>query len=129
VRRDHAPRVRFVQGDFVDLASGIEPADLVTLDRVICCYPNLAKARFLYGAVYPRDAWWVSSFVAVQNFIRWLRGSTFRTFVHSPAIIHATLRDAGLETLATGRTMVWEVAVYRRETSLGAVPVPPVPSE
>ena len=125
VRRAHAARVQFVQGDSVDLANTIEGADLVTLDRVICCYPNVerlvrlsaTKARFLYGAVYPRDVWWVGVLVALQNFIRRLKGSTFKTFVHSPAIIGAMLRDAGLESLVKHRTIVWEVAVYRRRVT------------
>ncbi|UCC73007.1 MAG: methyltransferase domain-containing protein [Gemmatimonadota bacterium] len=36
-RRGHAERVDLVLGDFVELAGAIEPADMVTLDRVICC--------------------------------------------------------------------------------------------
>jgi ubiquinone/menaquinone biosynthesis C-methylase UbiE len=41
VRRGQAERVEFVHGDFVALAPGIASADLVTLDRVICCYDAL----------------------------------------------------------------------------------------
>src|SRR5438477_2731924 len=33
--------VTFVHGDVVALASTVEPADLVGLDRVVCCYPNV----------------------------------------------------------------------------------------
>lgn len=39
-------RIRFYHGDFVDLASEIPPADIVTLDRVICCYPDISVGRF-----------------------------------------------------------------------------------
>src|SRR5687768_1892459 len=34
-------RVQFVAGDFVQLAPTIDDADVVTLDRVICCYPDM----------------------------------------------------------------------------------------
>ena len=37
-RRGHAERLRFVHGDFLALAPSISSADLVTLDRVVCCY-------------------------------------------------------------------------------------------
>jgi magnesium-protoporphyrin O-methyltransferase len=129
VRRAHAARVRFVQGDFVELASSIDVADLVTLDRVICCYPKLdelvrlsaAKAKLLYGAVYPRDVWWVRVVVAAQNLIRRLKGSTFRTFVHPPLAIDALLREAGLRPFVSQRTMVWEVVAYLREPLRGSV--------
>src|SRR5205085_7538101 len=40
-RRDHVDRVRFVHGDFVRVASGLPDADIVTLDRVICCYRGM----------------------------------------------------------------------------------------
>src|SRR5262245_33303610 len=36
-RRGHASRVEFVHGDFVAIADTVPPADVVTLDRVICC--------------------------------------------------------------------------------------------
>jgi magnesium-protoporphyrin O-methyltransferase len=69
-------RVSFHKGDFVGLAPDILPADIVTLDRVICCYPEMeelvslsaARARKLYGLVYPRDAWWVKLVLAMENF-------------------------------------------------------------
>ena len=35
--RRHGDRVRFVAGDFVKVASEVTEADVVTLDRVICC--------------------------------------------------------------------------------------------
>ena len=66
-RRGIADRVDFQYGNFVEMADKIEPADVVTLDRVICCYPDMEKlvslsverARQLYGLVYPRDTWWI----------------------------------------------------------------------
>src|SRR5712692_817887 len=40
-RRGLAERIRFAHGNFVELASTIPPADLVTLDRVICCFNDM----------------------------------------------------------------------------------------
>ncbi len=70
-------RIGFRHGDFVDLAGTIEAADVVTLDRVICCYHDmrslvelsLARARKLYGLVYPRDGWWTKLAAVVGNFL------------------------------------------------------------
>jgi magnesium-protoporphyrin O-methyltransferase len=63
----HEEQISFHHGNFVDLAPEIEPADIVTLDRVICCYhdmPSLvglsaARARQFYGLIFPRDRWWL----------------------------------------------------------------------
>ncbi len=54
-------KVSYVVGDFVARAPTIAPADLVVLDRVVCCYPDMdalvrqsvARARLRYGLVYP----------------------------------------------------------------------------
>src|SRR5262249_4126018 len=65
-QRGLAEQARFVHGNFVDLAPTIAPADVVTLDRVICCFDDMpalvglsaARARKWYGIVIPRDTWW-----------------------------------------------------------------------
>ena len=76
-RRGQADRVEFVRGDFVDLAAARSESDVVTLDRVICCYPDMDrlvalsadKARRLFGAIYPREAWWMRLAAAGVNAI------------------------------------------------------------
>jgi magnesium-protoporphyrin O-methyltransferase len=119
-RRGLADRVSYQFGNFVDLAAGIEPADIVTLDRVICCYPDMekmvglsaARARKLYGLVYPRDTWWLRIGLAVGNFFFRLRRSPFRTFSHATEAVEAVLESNGLKRRSYRRTLVWQVAVY-----------------
>ena len=124
-RRGHADHVHFVHGDFVELAPTLPSADVVTLDRVICCYPDMEqlvslaaeKARHVLGAVYPRDVWWVRLGVALTNGLTQLRRCSFRVFVHEPANIELTLRAHGLERASVRRTLVWVIAVYRRAST------------
>ena len=125
VRRGHADRVRFLRGDFVQVAPELDDADIVTLDRVICCYPDMeplvesaaAMARRSLGAVYPREEWWMRAGVALANALMWLRRCPFRVFLHSPAAIDAVLRDRGLERRRVRRTLAWEIVVYARTAS------------
>ncbi|HMA22610.1 MAG TPA: class I SAM-dependent methyltransferase [Gemmatimonadaceae bacterium] len=128
-RRGHADRVRFVHGDFVQLSPSLADADIVTLDRVICCYPDMEslvshaadRTRRIFGAVYPRDRWWVRLGVRSINALLRLRRSAFRVYVHSPAGIEVVLRSHGLEPMKRRRTFVWEIAIYtRRAAVLGA---------
>ena len=54
-RLGHTDHMRFIYGDFVDKADQIPPADIVTLDRVICCYPdmdNLVRLSLERAKVY-----------------------------------------------------------------------------
>ncbi|MFN2567458.1 MAG: class I SAM-dependent methyltransferase [Gemmatimonadaceae bacterium] len=121
-RQGHAARVEFVRADFVEAASTLAESDVVTLDRVICCYPEMerlvalsaAKTRRLLGAVYPREAWWMRVLVAAVNAVSRIRRSGFRTYLHPPAVIDAVVRGHGLECRSLQRTLGWEVAVYSR---------------
>lgn len=118
----YADRLEHRLGDFVGLAPEIQAADVVTLDRAICCYADMerlvrlsaARARRLYGFVVPRDRWAVRAGIACQNLVRRLSGSSFRTYAHPLAQIDAVLRQAGLEPGSASRTFVWEVRVYAR---------------
>ena len=121
-RRGHAHRVDFVRGDFVDVAATQAEADVVTLDRVICCYPDMHrlvalsadKTRRLLGAVYPRESWWLRLGLAGVNVVNRIRRCAFRTYLHPPAAIDAVLRAHGLQRRSFRRTLAWEVAVYSR---------------
>jgi len=126
--RGHATRVEFVQGDFTRIAEALGAADLVTLDRVICCYDDMdrlvalaaSRARRVLGAVYPRAAWWMRLAFAAGNLLLRLRRSAFRIFVHDPRAIDAVLRAEGLERHSLRRTFGWEIVVYARRVAVPA---------
>jgi magnesium-protoporphyrin O-methyltransferase len=62
-RREHTSRVTFVHADFTDVAAGLPEVDIVTLDRVVCCYPDFhrlltaaaSKSRGVLAMTYPRE--------------------------------------------------------------------------
>ncbi|MCC7362529.1 MAG: methyltransferase domain-containing protein [Anaerolineales bacterium] len=115
-------RVNYVLGDFVALAGAVAAADIVTLDRVICCYddmPGLVRlsaqhARQLYGLVYPQDAGWMRLGARAANGFQRLTGSAFRVFVHATAGVEALLREDGLRRVYYRRSGLWQVGVYAR---------------
>jgi len=121
-RRGIADRVSYQHGNFADLAEDISPADVVTLDRVICCYPDMdalvslssARAGKIYGVVYPRDAWWVKLGLAVGNVYFRLRRNPFRTYSHATRPVEAIIGRNGLKRRTYRQTFVWQVAVYTR---------------
>jgi hypothetical protein len=67
--------------------------------------------------VYPRDRRSVHFVMWMLNLVQKVKRSTFRTFVHDPREIHATLVNAGLKRRTLRRTVGWEVVVYERVNS------------
>jgi magnesium-protoporphyrin O-methyltransferase len=121
-RRHTSSRLRLQLGDVVALRDEVPAADVVTLDKVVCCYVDMesllaataSRARRLMGLAYPRDDWWVRTFVAVGNRVLRLRGSAFRSYVHRTVDIEAALRRAGLARRMQRRGPFWIVAVFER---------------
>lgn len=129
-RRGNADRVTTVDGDFVELADGLEPADVATLDKVICCYPDLAallgaaaaRSTRLIGLVYPRDRWFIRAGGVALNAWLWATRNDLRWLIHPPADVDRLLRHAGFERgfLDESSSLIpWQVAVYRRGSENG----------
>ena len=121
-RRGLQDRVRFIFGNFVDEAAGIDAADIVTLDRVLCCYDDMhrlvdtsaARARRLYGLVFPIDTWWSRLAMRLLNAFMALQKNQYRGFIHSTADIEKLIAGYGLTRRYYARSGFWQVAVYAR---------------
>ncbi len=117
-----ADRVRFLHGNFVDLAPEVPPADIVTLDRVICCYDDMRalvglsaeRARRLYGLVFPRDPWWARLLAPIPNAILRAFRNRFQFFIHPTPAVEAIVRAQGLERRFYRKVGFWQVVVYAR---------------
>jgi magnesium-protoporphyrin O-methyltransferase len=122
--RGYGDRTAYRHGDFVALADEVDAADVVTLDRVICCYPDVRSlvdssarhARRLYALVYPVDRWWTRGVARIMNFFTMLSRSDYRMHVHSERLVDGLIRDAGLLPHYRHAGMVWQTVVYARPT-------------
>ena len=118
-------RIEFVQGDFVRLAGDIGPADIVTLDRTICCYPDMERlvalsaerARAAYGIVLPRNRFLVRVAIGLSNVWFRLRRNPYRAYLHPNARVDEVAAANGLRQRAERRTLFWRVAVYDRSAA------------
>ncbi len=119
--------IQFVLGDFAVIAGTLPDADVVTLDRVVCCYPDAdallvaaaAQTRQVLAFTYPRDRWYVRTIFALANFWLRLTGKEFRAFVHAPERMGAVLEASGLVHSTRRKTLVWMLDLYHRE---GGIP-------
>jgi len=126
--RNTLDRIEFAQGDFVQLAPDIDAADIVTLDRVLCCYPDAdalvrlsaAKARYLYALAFPRDRWYVRLRLRIENILQRLRGRAYRVYAHPHARVDALIAEAGLRPAGETHTSAWRVVLYERAAAVSA---------
>jgi len=121
-RRGHSEHVKFIHADFTEVAQEIPTADLVTLDRVVCCYPDfrrLLKAAAEHSQralvlTYPREAWYLRIGLRIINFFQGLRRDPFRVFLHPVSEMDTLLQREGFKRVLLRRLFVWEMALYQR---------------
>ena len=119
-------RARAVQGDFVRMSQAAPLADLVSLDRVVCCYPQyeslldqaVGHARRGVALSYPRDRWYVRAAVWFDN-VKRAGKSGFRMFVHPPSRIQSAIEHAGFVLVRRRFTLMWTMDVYLRAGVMG----------
>jgi SAM-dependent methyltransferase len=117
-----AGRVEYRYGDVVELAAELPPADIVTLDSVICCYPYLpallraavSPTPRLVGLTYPRDVWWMRAYMRIWNLAHVVRRNRARYFIHRQADVNRLMAELGFEKAHDGGIRPWRVVLYRR---------------
>lgn len=115
-------RSTFRIADVLEHPEAVRPADIVVLNRVVCCSPDgvrlTAVAAKLAGrmllVIYPRDRSAVRFVMGFMNGLFRMMGRSFRAFLHPPSSLHAAARNEGLLAAETSRTFVWELAAFRR---------------
>jgi len=103
---------------------GVEPADVVVLNRVVCCYPDYERllgaaadhARRLLVFSYPPRNVLSRLLLGSENLLFKLRRKEFRTFAHPPARMLAVVEERGLLQAYAYRPVVWQIAGFERRT-------------
>jgi magnesium-protoporphyrin O-methyltransferase len=115
-----ADRITRRIGDFS--SSDVEPADIVVLHRVVCCYPDYekllaaatARARRLLVFTHPPGGLLGKLFVGVANAWMRLTRSTLRVFAHPPAALREAVRRHGFELVANRARGFWRGLAFAR---------------
>ena len=110
---------------FVDIASSpeeVEPADVVVLHRVVCCYPDYERLlsaagshakQFLVYSYPPRNVF-SRVIIGCENLLHRLRGNDFRAFVHPPAAMIKAAQAQGLSVSYQHRGTSWNIVGFER---------------
>jgi len=122
--RGIAERTSFRVADILESPETVEDADVVVLNRVVCCSPDgialtghaARLARRTLVLSFPRDVFWVRAGLRLVNIGMRVMGRSFRVFVHPPAELVRRAEARGLTLAQTGHGRIWAFAALRRET-------------
>ncbi|HUK93732.1 MAG TPA: methyltransferase domain-containing protein [Gaiellaceae bacterium] len=108
-------------GDFVEDEALVDPADVVVMHRVVCCYPDpdalvgaaAGHARRVLAFSFPRRTWWLRLGARVAN-VYFRLACNFETFVHPPETILGAAHSRGFAPVHEHTGRVWRLAVLER---------------
>ncbi len=121
-QRGYVDRAEYHIGDFVQIAPGLDPVDIVTLDRVICCYDDMTrlvvssvnKAKWFFGVIYPIDRSLYRAAFGFANALLKLFKKNFNVFVHRNGAVEALIEADGFRRIYYKRGLFWQVALYEK---------------
>ena len=116
-------RTSFHVADVLEEPDLVEPAEVVVMNRVVCCSPDGVRlagvaarlARQTLVLSFPRDVLLVRAGLRVVNAGLRLLGRSFRVFAHPREALLAAAQAEGLVLAESGGGRVWEFATLRRE--------------
>ncbi|KGN38318.1 methyltransferase domain-containing protein [Knoellia subterranea] len=100
----------------------VAPADVVVLNRVVCCYPDYEtlltaageRAGSLLAFSHPTDSALNRMVTRLENAWFALRHQEFRTYAHDPEAMVAVVEATGLREVARHRGFVWSFVGFER---------------
>ena len=108
--------------DFAQAEPEVETADVVVMNRVICCYPNMPKlaaaaadrAKGMLVMSFPNRRLWTRLGLTVANFGFRVIRLQFRVFLHPPLLILAAVEQRGFKTRLNRSGLLWQVVALER---------------
>lgn len=121
-RQGNGHKTHHLHGNFAEM-NNMPISDIVTLERVICCYPDMEnlmsmacqKSRYLLGLVYPHEAWWVKlGMDFLYNLKFRLTRNPFRIYLHPTEQVDALVRSYDFKEVFYRKSGAWQTFVYAK---------------
>ncbi len=117
-----AEKIDYKHADFALHPEEADKADLMLMDRVICCYPELdgllapaiQKSKRYAVISYPKDGLFTRLYFAWKSIVKRLQRSPFRLYYHEPKHIRAIVINEGMQLVDESVEDDWQIDVYER---------------
>ncbi len=112
--------------EVANAASAQHAADIVVMDKVLCCYPDAdsllktasGSSSELLGFVVPRDEGLMRPLIRIGtgliNLVERLRRTGFRLYLHPLGSLDRLLVDNGFQQSSKAKSRFWLVFLYKR---------------
>jgi len=115
-------KCNFESGDFSLLEKKIEDYDYVTLNKVVCCYPDyrsllqsaIKSCKDQLALTFPIRNILSRMLVFLSGLYFRFKKNPFRTYNHSPREIELFIRSNGFEPVFKSIRFPWHVQIYMR---------------
>jgi magnesium-protoporphyrin O-methyltransferase len=115
-------RSSFRVADVLDSPDVVEPAEIVLLNRVVCCSPEGVRLTGFAARItekrlvlsFPRERLLVRAGLGLANAWLWLSRRAFRVFLHPRTALVGAAEAEGLRLVDRGRVRFWEYAAFER---------------
>lgn len=125
---EHTGMADRVTRRLLDIATSpeeVEPADVVVLHRVVCCYPDYERllsaaashSKRLLVFSYPPRNLFTRALLSVENLLLRVRHNDFRAFVHPPAAMITVAEANGHSVGYRHRGLSWHIVGLERSAS------------
>ena len=120
--KDWSDKTQFIQGDFVDVSEKTEMHDVVSLDKVVCCYPDYkeilikatSKCKKSIALSYPMGGFIAQVFRGLGVIYMKLKQNPFKPYVHNPSDIENLIISQGFVKSQSTFVFPWHVQMYSR---------------
>lgn len=116
-------KVTFSEGDINDVVNELDKHDFVTLDKVVCCYPDYelilnnatAKCNEYLALTFPMSGFISRTLNIFPSIYFWIKRSEFKTYIHSNRLIESAIENNGFTPIHKSIKFPWRVQVYRKK--------------
>jgi 2-polyprenyl-3-methyl-5-hydroxy-6-metoxy-1,4-benzoquinol methylase len=117
-------RVTYTVGDFATRPEVAKAADVVVMDKVLCCsatpleliHQAAAKCGSLLAVSYPRRGFLAKAMFRSAEVLGELFRRSFHPVYHQPEMLEGALEREGLEEIRAEASPIWQIRIYRRKS-------------
>lgn len=115
-------KTTFSEGDINDVVNELDKHDFVTLDKVVCCYPDYelilnnttANCSDYLALSFPMSGFISRAINKIGSIYFWIKKLEFKTYIHSNKLMEQLIESNGFTPIHKSIKFPWRVQVYKK---------------